>query len=411
MLEELLLFFIIISLMALLLYLNAKKKERFLDMPKSFDLYQKYGSRDFDDQMRIYQDTVGDISNLLHVYGCGINLGTSSNALDLLVRASAKGLYIEPFDINTTNFNDVTARVYRMLERFYDENGRSTIQGQVYLVVSQAPYYRDENNNPISLQFHADNYLYLPSNVMRQDRSVTNPPIQLYGYMIFTAYDTNRKLIRSIHKRRIAVMNIKQNFRQKENLCFMKCPQQMDMPCGCASQDTPYLSNCLESKMPTVMSPGQKYSYAILYRVNPRFTDLMGRNILAVDYRDYKWSPKTLNPIPTVYNPELPEGTELDSRYSGPGIVMYQNCGYKGWVSSFIPPGRYNMAQLRRYRVLGDVSSFKTYGNVKVKLFTSPNFTNPVNSRTADGYMRGNKPCFTDYMKLNDNLQSIIIVT
>ena len=413
---EIILFMIIIALASLLIYLNYRKNKKTepfenIVIPSSYSLYKQNDSMNFDKQTKIYKDTMSDNKSLMHVYGCGINIGTVPNALNILVQSSAKGLFVIPFDINTDNFSDVNARVYNTLQKFYDENGRSTIQGQVYVVISQAPFYRDENDNLIALQYNANSYLNLPVNVMKPGVTTASTRIQFYCYMIFTAYNNKGKPIKDEKIRKIAVLNIKKNFRHNESLCFISCPLHSDLPCGCSSQDVPYQSNCLESERPTKMSAGEKYSYAILYRINSRFSDLTSNGILASDYSDLDWSPDTINPIPTLENPNPKEGKILKKPYSGgPGIIMYQHCGFKGWKSQLIPPGKYTMDQLRYYDVKQDVSTYQIFKNVKVKLYLAPNFDNPIPIDTKDGYITGTLPCFTKYKNLNDNLQAIEII-
>lgn len=415
MLQELVLFVIILAAAALLMYLDYTKprsKEHFVGTPTSYGLYKQYASMDYDKQMNIYKDTLGDINNLLLMYGCGINIGPSPRALDVLVRTSAKGLHVVPFDIYTASMSDVYTKLYSMIHEFYDKIGRTTINGQVYVVLSQSPYYRDNNDNPIAVQFSYNNYNNMPLNVMKQGVNELYPPIQFYGYMIFTAYDEDAEIINNMETRKQGVLNIKKNFRQKESICYMACPQQ-DLPCGCSSQDAPYLSNCLESENPGKMSSGERYSYAILYRVSPRFSDMMGRDILQADYSDYEWSPETINPIPTKEDPNLPEPVPLASEnILGDGIILFQNCNYKGWRSKLIPYGKYNLPSLRnRFKVVGDASSYKAYGDVKVKLYKSRDWRKPVASTREDGYIVGDVPCLTKYIRLNDALESIEITS
>lgn len=405
--EELLLFMLLLGLAALLVFLNyyRKSKEHFKDPITSYSLYKQYGSKEYDNQMSIYKETLGDISDFLLVYGCGINIGTAPEALNELVEASARGLYVVPFSIYTPNIIDVNNKIYSMIQEFYDKIGRNKIQGQIYVVLSQSPYYRDENNTPISIQFSYTNYLSLPYNAAKNTGIDSNPPIQFYGHLIFTAYNRDANLITDTDVRMTAVLNIKKNFRQKEGICFIQCPHG-DLPCGCASQDAPYLTNCLESTNPSQMSSGERYTYAILYRVNPRFSDFIARNIMETDYSDYEWSPDYINPIPTRQYPTLPDPDPL--RRSGvKGIVMYQNCNYKGWRSQLIPPGRYNRHHLANYGIRGDASSYKTYGNVKVDLYKSSNYRNGVEMYADEKY--NDASCFTKYMGVNDQLMSIVI--
>lgn len=408
----------LIVVFVFLVYNRKRFSEGFVSIPTSYSLYTENDSKTFDKQMYFYRDTLGDINDMLHVYGCGINIGTAPDALESLVKNSASELYIVPFNILTNNHQDINIRIYKIIEDFYEKNKRVTINGQIYVVLAQSPFYRDEKNIPIAVQYNIDDYLYQMTNVMKMNTTniENNPIIQFNGYVIFTSYDDKGNLINDKTKRKTAILNIKKNFRQKQNLCFVSCPNHGNLPCGCASLEKPYISNCLESGRSELMSAGQKYTYAILYRVNPRFGDLMTRNILINDYEDYKWSPLSLNPIPTLDKMNIPPPTPLNITTnkpcpdnisnSGDGITLHQHCPYGGWKSMVVPPGKYTIDDLKCFGVDKDASSYQQVGGMKVKMYTDKAFKKPV---TQD-YITGNVNCFTKYANLNDNLQAIEIV-
>lgn len=416
---------IILLIIILLFLIYSKNKllnvEKFVSNPTSSALYNLNNSTGFDNQMYLYRNTLGDINDLLLVYGCGINLGETPTALDELVKSSTKDLYTMPFNVLTNNYQDVQSKIFNLIQKYYDKNNRMTIEGQVYVVIAQAPFYRDGQNNVIANQYNANNYLYSSTNVMTGASVDANPIIQFNGYLIFTAYDGSGRLIIDTEVRKNAILNIKKNFRQKEKLCFMACPNHSNLPCGCASQKTPYISNCLESDNSDSMSAGEKYTYAILYRVNPRFADLIGREILAVDYSDYQWSPSSLNTIPTKEKPVIPppiplnistKPEETHKKIPSPsdkGVILYQDCHYKGWKSKVIPPGKYTMEQLKQnYNVKDDASSYKHKGHMLVQLYKGDGFTKPVFKNNK--YHAGNVNCFKRYKDLDDHLKGIEIV-
>ena len=300
---EILLYITIIVLFVVLLYLVYNRKqfaEGFADNPTSLSLYTANKSDKFDKQMELYKDTLGDINDFLLVYGCGINLGMAPDALRSLVKVAANGLYMVPFSVLSSNYQDVNSKVHKIIEDFYEKNNRTTIQGQVYVVVSQSPFYRDVNNNPISIQYNANSYLAKSSYLMDNKDALEESIIQFSGYVIFNAYYNSGRLIGDTNTRKEAVLKIKRYFRQKESLCFVKCPNHNNLPCGCASRNKPYVSNCLETDRSGKMTPGHKYTYAILYRVNPRFGDLISKKILTLNYSDYQWSPSSIVPIPKI---------------------------------------------------------------------------------------------------------------
>lgn len=308
---EYIVLFIFVLLVCILVYLiiNKSKREGFADtsfssdfvLPTSQSLYSKYNSKDFDAQMYTYKDTIGDINDMLMMYGCGINLGIAPNALEKLVSSAVPNLYYVPLNVSSTyDFQNVQIKIIDIIQNFFDTNNGMAIEGQVYVVIAQSPYYRDSNNNVITLQYNINSYLNLPTDVMNSQLSSQDDLIQFYGYVIFTAYDKNKKLIMDMDVRKQAILKIKQSFRQKEKLCSIICPKKENLLCGCASQVSPSVTNCVDSDVNSKMTPGEKYTYAILYRVNPRFTDFMGREILKADYSDMLWSPDTINAIPRV---------------------------------------------------------------------------------------------------------------
>ncbi len=415
---EIILFLFILGMAALLIYLSStrrKKIENFISSVSSYSLYMDNSSTDFDKQMKTFKDTISDSKSLLHVYGCGIALGKSPNALREYVDTIADGLYIIPLEdsaMYTNHIESVTELIQRKIDIFYQNVTKGTIKGQIYVLLSQAPYYRDADNIPISLQYTATQYGYMPTNVMKDDINVIKPDIKLHGYMIFTAYDKNGTFIVSSEEREKMVRNIKKNCRQKQDLCFMRCPQSLNMPCGCASQDVddvkniPYLSTCLDSGRPTKMSEGHPYTYAILYRVNPKFGNLLISKKMEADYTDLDWSPSQINDVPVVGKP-IPPPEPITYKNS---ITIYQHCNYQGFISEPIPVGKYTIDHIKKYfgnnaTLDTDVSAFKTNGNVKVKMYkgTVENPI-PIDVGTKDGYINKSVPCFTKYLGLNDNL-------
>lgn len=417
MLYEFMVLLLIILLVFLLLYTvirRTKYIEHFYgtvitNSPTSAALYTQNSSSDFDNIMFKYRDVLSDRDSLLHMFGCGINLGTADRgAIDSMVEAAAGSIAKFPVNVLSNNYTVVNANILDIITKFYDTNKRKQIQGQIYVVLAQAPFYMDVNNNPVSLQFSYNNYQNRPVNVMTSAEKETNPQIEYTGYVIFTAYYKNGDLITDVNKRKKVILNIKNIFRQKENLCFISCPQNSGLPCGCASRDAPYISNCLESKNPSKMSSGERYTYAILYRVNPMFTDIETRDILVNDSRDIQWLQSKVANIPTIERPRLLAPYVINNTKIRNGVVFYQHCDYHGWKSDIVPPGKkYTMEELKNYGVREDMSAYKIYGNVKVQLYIGKL---PVDvKKYVDGYLYGDMKCLTKYKDTNDKITSVDI--
>ncbi|NBX51060.1 hypothetical protein EBT25_14295, partial [bacterium] len=326
-----------------------------------------------------------------------------------MVEAAAGAIAKTPISMLSNNYLAVNAAILDVITKFYDTNGRKQIQGQIYVVLAQSPFYMDANNNPLSVQFSFDNYQSRPANAMTSEEKEINPQIGYKGYVIFTAYYKNGDLITDTDVRKKAVLNIKSIFRQKENLCFISCPQNSGLPCGCASQDTPYVSNCLESNNPSKMSSGQRYTYAILYRVNPMFTAIETRNILVNDSNDLTWLQSKVVDIPTVEIPRLRAPYDIDRGELTKGVIFYQHCNYHGWKSQVVPPGKmYKMEELKEeYGVREDMSAYKIYGNVRIQLYVNGKPVDP--NKYVDRYLYGDMKCLTKYKNTNDKITSVDI--
>lgn len=411
MLSDFLLLVLIILLVAVL-FCTVSRRARTLEgfgtliskSPTSTILYKQFNSVEFDKHFFMYKDVLSDRSSLLQMYGCGINLGSADgSSIDGLVNAAARDLMVIPISLLTNNYITLNSAILNVITKAYDSTGRRQLEGQVYVVLAQAPFYMDENNNPISVQFSYDDYLSRAVNSMTKDEKETNPQIQYRGYVIFTAYDRNGTPIVDMKQRKNAILNIKYMFRQKQDLCYITCSQNKGLPCGCASQDAPYRSSCLESKIQTVMSPGQRYTYAILYRINPLVTDIATNGMLANDTRDIEWLQAKVIDIPTVEKPILiPPSTPSGKGFTAvKGVVFYQHCKYFGWKSQLVPAGkRYTMEELKKYGVRADMSAYKTFGNATVKLYVG---NRPVDeNKYTQGYIRGNLQCLTKFDKTND---------
>lgn len=307
--SEFIIIFILLLLILVLFYLIYNKKrfyENFSDTPSSLSLYKANNSSTFDKKMKDYMNTLSDINDLLLVYGCGINVGTAPYGLDKYINSAIKNskIYRTPLmSVSSNDFKEVNSKIHHTILEFHDMTG-APIKGQIYVVISQAPFYRNDNNELVSIQYNAGEYLNNPTNLMTYKTSISNPIIQYHICLLFTAYNENREYIEDQTIRRKVVENIKKKFRYKESSCFLSCPNNKNLPCGCASQnkqDTNYDSICLETRNDANMSAGEKYTYAVLYKVNSKFADFTGREIIEDDKgEDYDWYPSSYDPIPVV---------------------------------------------------------------------------------------------------------------
>jgi len=200
------------------------------------------------------------------------------------------GYLVNKQTVRTNDMKDVIERVYAALENIRVTNGaHHKLEGPVYAMVFQAPYYRDErtgipgNHNEIAVQpFNVMEYNYSSSVVLKNmvegssihSMDAPAPGLFYMVYLLCPMYDpSNRYRIMSKEARAQSVRDCLKPFLQNttsEKLCRMKCAKNDMLRCGCLNRKKPYAATCLG---PNAKDDRQKVgltTYSVMYRLNER---------------------------------------------------------------------------------------------------------------------------------------------
>lgn len=178
-----------------------------------------------------------------------------------------------------------------------NRDGAAQLKGPVYVVIEQAPYYRDCREGRcrnMAVQYHISDYRFSPLNVMREDVSLddfTSTPIYMRATLIFAhyEYDSDRKWIQ--RSTPVNVRMLLENYRTKKNMCYIHCPMDTGTFCGCANtrrwRGHPYTATCttikLNPKTEEDRTNARNFDIVNMYLINPDNADIMRSNVFSTD--------------------------------------------------------------------------------------------------------------------------------
>ena len=188
------------------------------------------------------------------------------------------------------------------------------VDGPVHVLLTQAPFYRDDAGREMSIQYTIRDYLSKPYNIMRPDaqRSTADiPPIFVTAFIVFAGYTSAREprfggpfdintlnltspqsaqqiadAARAVEVARSAGVTLPpqptaanarllSSTQSRDKLCFLSCQQtSADYPmfCGCATGTHPYASTCLGPTGSAAVNADKvtKSVFLFGYTVNPK---------------------------------------------------------------------------------------------------------------------------------------------
>ena len=239
-----------------------------------------------------FDATLTDHKNLLLYRSCiGIKdpkrnfkatMSSYINSLDYLVSKQ---------HVRTNNFEHVTNRVREVIESVRLSNGTShKIKGPVYVLMFQAPYYRDLRtgtpaaHSVIHVQpFNIKEYGYSSSIILRdivenEPLGSMSPPegVSHVFYIMFPMYDPANKLKVMTGDAGQASVNrcvdYWLNQSTADNMCRMKCINNDGYTCGCLNNknEKPYKSVCLGPRDSKDLQKKEFVNYGAFYRVHEK---------------------------------------------------------------------------------------------------------------------------------------------
>lgn len=219
-----------------------------------------------------YFSTLSDKDDLLIMQGCY----QAEMNKDLVPNPSCYFIMNSAF---TSSFNDIRSKMITDLQNFISKNKGRPIKGDVYVLLSQAPYLRDDKGNVLSVQYNISGYDYNPVNVMKAGSNVKDveKPVFIFYVMFFVNYTGSLEYTKQPSLD--IVKKISKNQVNKEQ-CYIKCQgDTTDTYCGClnfkAWKGAPksYDSVCSSTPLPdgNGMVDSKKNvlsDFVILYKIN-----------------------------------------------------------------------------------------------------------------------------------------------
>lgn len=199
-------------------------------------------------------------------------------------------VYIKKISVYTNDFADVEQKILDALIEFADRQPTGKIKGDVYVLISQQPYYRNADGTEISLDSTTINERHNYNTPKYTGKAVIDDhPIYYSVILFFAAYGIDGSYMACKDGFYRTMQLLDQNNVSNENQCFITCANNDNKFCGCATgtapgasddnktaareaNTTPYDSMCLginaDPNDKTKITPT---TYFILYIVNQNY--------------------------------------------------------------------------------------------------------------------------------------------
>ncbi len=284
----------IVILLLLLLFLMIvlipwkRTVEPFIQVGSSIDIYQRASNHnDFIGQydIKLKEGLLQDRDRLLHMRGCyqfehleNTDVGNIlTNMVSLSSNADYKVERIGPVYTNT--FHDVESKIIQNIQDVSNElraktkNPNEMIEGEIFVFMMQAPYYKSSDGSMMSIQFNIQDYAYMPVNLASfpSVADAVNTPLDFEVFVIYANYKKDMSLRSSPY----AIDVIMMPYRTKHEQCKITCTKNQDLICGCMSGNAPkqhYLSKCVTSRLGAVSVDDKNkaitHDFPIIYVIN-----------------------------------------------------------------------------------------------------------------------------------------------
>lgn len=282
------------------------------------------------DTLRYASSFLGDANDVFQIRYC---IEKPSNQMDntktLNDIVGNLDMYIQTIEKDTTQMSTLRKDIERVLFNF--KQGKK-VQGPVYAVISQAPYYPDKEGELLYHQpFNKEQYRFAPT---LPNHNIPRDGVRLTVHILFPMYTKEKQLVTqktdeertqyidslytteniqtmatNIYDSNPALTEeeitdeIKRRIRQSlvdydtydagefkthilsrlaplkalkssSNMCKIHCIGDTGLLCGCKNQDAPYLSRCMGKLNANDRQNTDYHDYMILYRINEKSTKL-----------------------------------------------------------------------------------------------------------------------------------------
>lgn len=183
--------------------------------------------------------------------------------------------FMMPANTYNVQFHDMFTSMQQIEDRIVQEIGKfstaitTVVKGNIYVMITQVPYFKNERGNPVYASYYVDNALNFQPSTARNDiyYSIT---------IIFANYDAN-KTYNKTSSYETNTMPSMESKASNDKQCFIQCVHSGNA-CGCATassgaytDDASYSTTCFGRNSSTDTSQLTPATFTILYTVNKNY--------------------------------------------------------------------------------------------------------------------------------------------
>ena len=170
-------------------------------------------------------ESLSDSNNLLKVKRCyQLPYTVTKRAVD----TNEFGVYTTRFDGLFPSMTQIEERIVQEIVNFKDSIPDDKIKGNVYALIFQVPYYKNDKGNPINAGYYTkDRFDFWPS-AERSD-------VYYQVFVIFASYD-RYKDYQQDSTFECGILPILDKFASNDKQCYIRC-KNSNVACGCASSE------------------------------------------------------------------------------------------------------------------------------------------------------------------------------
>lgn len=243
--------------------------------PSTRNLFRTLKSgNEFDKSVSELYNGLSDRDDLIHVHRC--YQMPPHAARTLFTNLGRNNVLTSQIRVMASSFTHIRERIVDRILNL-KQRLRANIQGPVYAFITQAPQYVDDQGRPMTVQYHINEYIFKPYNIITQRDGpgalMVTVTLVLPSYGIVVR---NRKRRIVALKRPVPLDSIRvygkplKSLESRDNKCMIECINESQSFCGCSTQQGPhYKATCLG---PTSKKHQEAPStFVMLYKINPHY--------------------------------------------------------------------------------------------------------------------------------------------
>lgn len=238
-------------------------------------------------QMDTVGNAVADKDDIMLMHRC-YQFTPSNYPYEVIRTLQQKKIPFTKYEFMMTNFTEVQGRVVQAVQDAYSKLKNVPIQGDIYVLLTVAPYWRDNQGRTLTTQWNSQDYL------SKSDLG-SGKPLYTHMIIVYTNYLVNEQgawFVNPLTPTKwddLVIVNRKlSTFESRDKLCTLEVPTADPYRSfgGCMHTSQPYDSKCLGSQNPNSTSAADRDRvtpsiFAVAYKVNRRYPRLMANKVFA----------------------------------------------------------------------------------------------------------------------------------